>query len=270
MLLVDGYEESKKLDYYIKNVFSSITNPVGILGIIQIGDNASSTKYISVKQRVGDKLSIKTQLFKFEENLPDAQLAENIRNIVTNKEITGLIIQLPLPRKSLYSLLDLIPLEKDVDLLSSVAQKRFYDGTLGYGTPVTRATEYVLDTMKFVPKKSKVLIIGNGFLVGKPIAQMLKFKKCDVIVTENFIKSDGLNKDLVILSAGIPNLVSGEDFSDNTNVIDFGSTVIDGKTYGDLDMGSKLDHLGWVVPSPKGMGPLVVRFLFLNHLHHFQ
>ena len=65
-------------------------------------------------------------------------------------------------------------------------------------------------------------------------------------------------------------MLKGKDLLPKTHVIDFGSTVINGKTVGDLDMNSGLEHLGVISPSPGGMGPLVVRFLVLNLLETVQ
>ena len=267
MIIVDGYKESEKIDEYIRKL--AILND-GALAIIQIGDDASSNKYISIKQKVGDSVNVKTQLFKFSSEYSDEDLKEQISKVVTDYKNQGVIVQLPLPRKSLYSILDLIPLDKDIDLLSSEGQKKFYEGTGSFGSPVTRATEYILDLMKFNASGSQVLVVGRGFLVGNPIIKLLKDKGCNITVTDNYSKEEGLNKNLIVLSAGVPGLVKGDDLTEGTNVIDFGSTVIDKKTYGDLDMSSKIDHLGWVVPSPKGMGPLVVRFLFLNFLKSYS
>lgn len=264
MIIIDGYKESLKLDYYIKKFIDSNS---GVLAIIQIGDDATSNKYISIKQKVGESLGIDTKLFKFSIDMSDESIREGIFNILKNPIYKGVIIQLPIPRKSLYSLLDIIPVEKDVDLLSSISQKNYYEGLSAFSPPVIRATEYLLDEMNFEYKDSKVLLIGNGFLVGKPLKKMLQDKGCFVTVTENYKVGDAYDKDLIILSAGVPNLVKGTDISSNTCVIDFGSTVVDGKTFGDLDMSCELTHLKWLMPSPKGMGPLVVRFLFMNMLN---
>ncbi|HSX39237.1 MAG TPA: hypothetical protein VLI92_01465, partial [Candidatus Saccharimonadales bacterium] len=84
----------------------------------------------------------------------------------------------------------------------------------------------------------------------------------------NYSKRTKINSQLVILSAGSPNLLSGEDLRPKTHVVDLGSSIVNGKTIGDLNMQSKLDHLGIISPSPKGLGPLVVRFLILNLLEY--
>jgi methylenetetrahydrofolate dehydrogenase (NADP+)/methenyltetrahydrofolate cyclohydrolase len=75
-----------------------------------------------------------------------------------------------------------------------------------------------------------------------------------------------LNCHLLVLSAGSPELVKGEYISEKCSVVDFGSSVINNKTIGDLDLKSAIGHLGVVSPSPGGMGPLVTRFLIMNFL----
>lgn len=272
MILYDGYKESKVLDEKIKEIIKDTNSVVdkGELAIIQVGDDSSSNKYILIKQKVGVDLGIQTKLFKFPAEISIENLKKEVSRIVNRGEIKSVIVQLPLPNKNMNPLLDLVPSSKDVDVLSSYSQASFYGDTLGYGTPVTRATEYVMSKLKFLPENTKVLVVGTGFLVGNPVIQMLKTKNYDIKVTENFTKKDAIGRNLVILSAGVAGLVKGEDLLPGTNVIDFGSSVVNGITFGDLDMSSNLSHLGRVVPSPKGMGPLVVRFLFLNHLKIFS
>jgi len=74
-----------------------------------------------------------------------------------------------------------------------------------------------------------------------------------------------LDYHIVILSAGVPNLVNSSDIVTDAVVVDFGTSMVDGKVNGDLNLKSDMSHLKIVSPSPGGMGPLVIRFLILNH-----
>jgi len=83
---------------------------------------------------------------------------------------------------------------------------------------------------------------------------------------DNYKKGTPIDGDLIVLAAGVPNLVKPADISKGACIIDYGSTVINSKTFGDLDSTGNMEHLGIVSLSPGGAGPLVVRFLIFNHL----
>jgi methylenetetrahydrofolate dehydrogenase (NADP+)/methenyltetrahydrofolate cyclohydrolase len=112
----------------------------------------------------------------------------------------------------------------------------------------------------------KASIVGEGYLVGKPVSHYLKTKNYIVEVLTDYKKGQKIQADFLALSAGVPGLVRGEDISTGCNVVDFGTTIVDGKTYGDLEKETEMSHLGLVSMSPGGMGPLVVRFLVMNFL----
>lgn len=204
----------------------------------------------------------------------------------------GVIVQIPLPRPGLQNVLNIIPVSKDVDLLSNKSQKKFYSGDFTRLSPVVRAFEYFLISNHLDVKSKKCDIIGNGFLVGRLISAFLLQRGAKVrildkaanerrinyehvsnfnfekpnIVKEPYSKGKKLNSQFVVLSAGVPNLVDGSDISEGANVLDFGSNLLNGRYVGDLDMNSKLDHLSIISPSPGGMGPPVLGFLIVNLL----
>jgi methylenetetrahydrofolate dehydrogenase (NADP+)/methenyltetrahydrofolate cyclohydrolase len=156
--------------------------------------------------------------------------------------------------------------EKDIDVISSESKRKFYSGDFSRLPPVVRAFQNFVDSCGIELSGSRAVVIGEGDLVGKPISFYLSKKGADVETNSSYNGNEKINCDVLVLAAGVPGLVKGENISDGCNVVDFGSSVIDGKCVGDLDMSSSLDHLGCVSKSPGGMGPLVVRYLLLNFL----
>ena len=261
MQIFDGRAEAKKLDQKISEFVTK--NPTKKqLAIVQIGDNESSEKYVNIKQQLGKKLGIDVVLHKLEASLGDPELVAAARAVFNDEEVGGVIVQLPLPRGELNVILDKIPPEKDIDALSD----RIVTGYEGRHSPVVRSAEHFIYSMGNDSGQKKAIIVGGGKLVGKPVAEYLEKRDWQVEIDENYTRGKSLEAQLVVLSVGVANLVSGEDISDGAGVIDFGSSVVDGKVVGDLDMNTSLDHLGLVSPSPGGMGPLTVRYLFLNFL----
>lgn len=265
MQIFDGKEYAKVLEKRI--VDRLMDRPIdGVLSIVQIGKNASSEKYIQIKKKLCEKLGIPIDTHYMDDGLSDPEIYKRVGDIFNDDEVLGGIIQLPLPRKSLSNVLRLIPLEKDIDVISEEGSKKFYSGDFKKLSPIVRAVKFFIDENKTPTAGLKVCVIGDGELVGKPIIHYLKQLEAEVRVLSNYNGECKVSCQLLVLTAGIPKLVRGENISNGCNVVDFGSSVVEGKCVGDLDLNSKLDHLNIVSPSPGGVGPLVVRFLLMNLL----
>jgi len=275
VILFNGREEALKLDTRIREELEK--NPVlkdsnNTLCIIMIGSNSSSGKYVDLKKRLCEKFGINVVVEEIDERLSDREIVSRVGDLCQKDYIKGVIIQLPLPRPSLDSILDLIPEEKDVDQISPQSIKKFYAEDFpknNYNlklSPVIRAFKYFLDYAKINVRNIETTIIGRGFLVGEPLGHFLLQQGAKVQFVLDYKANLRLNCHLLVLSAGYPELVRGECISEKCNVVDFGSSVVNNKTIGDLDLNSAIGHLGFVSPSPGGMGPLVTRFLMMNFL----
>lgn len=262
----NGKEHAKELEKQISD-FLKHNKIEGELAIIQIGDNKSSEKYTTLKKKTCNRLGIDCKVYKLDKEKLDLEYIVKATHIIYSPSVKSVIIQLPLPTKRLESLLTKIPLEKDVDVLSEGAKKRYYSGDFSLRSPVIRAVEYFIDSNKIELDKKEVGVVGFGELVGRPASFYLEKLNAKVkTIEENYRPGDLADCDLVILAAGVPNLIKGNDLKVGCDVIDFGSEVLDGMVVGDLNMNSKISHLGNLSLSPGGMGPLVVRFLLMNHL----
>ncbi|MFC1700280.1 tetrahydrofolate dehydrogenase/cyclohydrolase catalytic domain-containing protein [Patescibacteria group bacterium] len=265
MKLFDGKKHAQILDEEIRKHISN--NPVSkSLAIILVGNDPASEKYVSIKEKLCKRLGISIQVHKIDEDLSDEDIFNKVRDVLNSNDVGGGIIQLPLPRKSLNKALELIPLDKDVDLISPKAQEMYYSGDLARLSPVVRALEYFLKKNKIDLERLSTCVIGDGYLVGRPVAHYLKQKNSKVRVLSDYETGRKLDYQLLVLSAGIRDLVKGQNVVKDCHILDYGSNVVNRKVRGDLDLNSELDHLGVISPSPGGLGPLVTRFLFLNFL----
>lgn len=264
MTLFDGKKAAIKLELDMQNLIKRGESHV--LAIVQIGDNPVSYKYIQIKTKLCDKLGLKCVLYELDENLPDEQILQKVKSIYEDPKVGGGIIQLPLPRESLQTVLSLITVKKDIDMLSPVSQEIYYSGDFSRLPPVIRSLDYFIKVNELDVEGMKTAVLGLGYLVGRPSAFYLKKLGAHVDVIEDYKKHKSLNYQLVVLSAGVPSLVDATDIQSGCHVVDFGSSIVNGKTMGDLDMTSSTSHLGIVSASPGGMGPLVVRCLVSNFL----
>lgn len=270
MNIFDGKLHAAKLDQLILDSTSLYKQK--ILAIVLVGENASSEKYITIKQSVCEKLGIRCKIYRVDYNHKHGgiELNDLLKSLSTEENVSSIIVQLPLPDSNLYSSLNLLPLEKDIDFLSK-ARKTHTSGDISapsnLKSPVVRALEYFIDSNNIHSNTTvKVGIIGQGDLVGRPCFEYLSSKGFSTSVVENYKEGDKLDFDLLVLSTGMPKLIKPQDIKNGCHVVDFGSAVVNGKNVGDLNTDVDMSHLGVVSKSPGGMGPLVVRFLIMNHL----
>ncbi len=264
MQIFDGHHHAQLLDEKIADFLKTHSIDKSLV-IVQVGDDLSSTKYVNLKKKYCEKFGIPVEIYNINSSNSDEEIYKQVEDIFNSSTIGGGIIQLPLPRESLYGLLNLIPVSKDIDVISSKGVAQFYAGDLSRLSPVVRATQYFMKQCH-IDSNIDATLIGEGVLVGKPLSYFLAKTGHKVQIIQNYTTGTPLSCHLLVLSAGVPNLVHGEDITPQANVIDFGSSVVDSKTVGDLDLNSNLNHLNFVSPSPGGMGPLVIRFLVMNFL----
>ena len=136
MKLINGSELAKHLDIKIQNLIHSPKISPKKLAIVQIGDEESSNTYIKIKQKIAEKLQITVDLYKYKNNNPLNLLINDIKKICNEPKYSSVIIQLPLPTKEHYKLLNLIPIEKDIDMLSRKSQQLFYSNKAYFNSPI--------------------------------------------------------------------------------------------------------------------------------------
>lgn len=282
MKIFDGLTHAKKLETQIKKAKKPKDKT---LLIAQIGDNASARKYITLKMKLCEKHKIPCEHLRISSDKEDSEIMETLGNKFKMEKYSGVIVQLPLPRQSLQTVLNKIPIEKDLDMLSNTKKNQFYTESVSFEPPILRAFKLFSVDTKIKTKGLRVVILGAGELVSKPISHYLAQQGAKVKVMDtpeklstNFsnvaVEKIGrlyepghmIDCDLLVSTAGVPKLVVPSALMPGTHVVDFGSSVVASKTVGDLDLSLRHDHLGWVSPSPGGMGPLVVRYLVMNFL----
>lgn len=238
------------------------------LAVVQVGQNKVSETYIAEKQKIGEEAGIKVELFQFPETIVQKELQQEIGRIGKNPSVTGLIVQLPLPKTmNREEVLNCIPLEKDVDVLSGQALKNFGDGKFAIVPPTVGAVQALFLAYGIEIQGKKVTLVGYGRLVGMPISLWLKQENTEFEIADKDTKDlVAVTKaaDVVISGVGKANLITGDMIKQGAVVIDAGTSVEDGKTTGDVDFASVSQKASYITPVPGGVGPLTVACLLRN------
>lgn len=238
------------------------------LAVIQIGNDPASKKYVSIKKRECEKVGIKFELHKFNENVSQTEILKLIYKLNINKKVTGIIVQLPLPDELIPNeLLEAIEPKKDVDGLNSVNMGRLLKNLDGLYPATAEGVINLLRYYQIPVTGKKVCVIGQSNLVGKPLAQMLLNEEATVFVANNKtinLKQLTLESDIVISAVGHPNLIKANMIKKDSIVIDIGTTLLENRIVGDVDFEGVSKKASYITPSPGGVGPMTVAMLLSN------
>lgn len=229
--------------------------------IVSVGNDPASQSYIKGKMRDCEYCGITYIHKRFDVDTPQIEVANALHQMQSNKDISSIILQMPLPvGYNEEYLLHIIPYWKDVDGFRS-------DSKFKPCTP--EGIVYLLKKELGDLTGKTALIIGRGKLVGKPLFNMLLDENCTVTMAHSKTKNlESMLKsyDIIVGAVGKPRLI---DLSkcDAQIVIDAGVNRVDGKLCGDcynFDPNSNVDML--VTPVPKGIG-LMTRAMLIKHIN---
>jgi methylenetetrahydrofolate dehydrogenase (NADP+)/methenyltetrahydrofolate cyclohydrolase len=180
-------------------------------------------------------------------------------------EADAAIIQLPTVPEAMV-LLDEIPIEKDADVLSKASREKFERGDFdALLPPVVAAVRYILEAGAVIVAGKKAVVIGEGFLVGKPVAIWLRHQLAHVtsITDATGLGEHLLDADIIISGAGVPHFITPDLVKEGAVLIDAGTSESNGEVAGDADPACA-DKCSLFTPVPGGVGPVAVACLFEN------
>jgi len=275
MQIIDG----KKLAADVLSRLKPRPKPKGFLGAVLLGDDPASLSFLEQKEKAAGELGVDFRLYRLKADLPNDEARAEIGRLARQKPCCGMIVQLPLPeRLNKHYILNAIPEEKDVDVLSERALGAFYAGRSAVTPPAVGTVGEILKSVGWDTAKLKVAVVGPGLLIGRPIANWLMGKSPEVYVLSRGSDLSVLKSvELVVSGVGKAGLVAPDMLKDGAGVIDFGysrKTEAETKLAGDFDSSliSQNPSLSFYTPTPGGTGPVLVaklleNFYGLNSVH---
>ncbi len=225
------------------------------LAIVQTIDDPVIDTYVRLKRRYGDDILVEVDTYRLAE---DSAL-EKIHELNGDPTVHGIIVQLPLADPvQTDALVDAVLPEKDVDALGASA-------TLDAATPM--AINWLLAGFNVELKGKGITIVGNGRLVGAPLARLWRASGYNVTVVDEAV--DDLAKvvqesDVIVTATGRPGLITSSMLRPDTVVVDAATASDNGKIVGDLAADVRDRHDLVLTPEKGGVGPLTVCALFDN------
>ena len=257
-------EKTKKI---INLVSTMKTKP--ILYIIWVGENFSSQKYISIKQKKANELGIPTKLIHLSSKTLESELINLIINLNNDNNVNGYLIQLPLPNHiNVENIQSVIDPKKDVDGISIKNLGKLFNNSNNYVIPAT--TKGIASLLKHynINLGGKVCaVVGRSIIVGKPTSQYLLSKNATIITCHSKTNLNILKTaDIIIVAVGQPRLINKDIIKKGVIIIDVGINSLNKKIIGDVDVESIQSIAQAYSPVPGGVGPMTVISLFENLL----
>ncbi len=262
MKIIDG----KKIASEIVGELKNKQKPEKFMAAILVGNDSASENFINQKEKTAKELGIDFRIYRFDKELHNDELREEVRKVAEHGTCGGVIVQLPLPQQiNKHYILNVIPRERDVDVISERSIGAFYTGRNPILPPAAGTAEKILAAAGVNLESAAIAVVGLGFLVGRPTSICLMDKAKELILLDKFSDLSVLkNADVVICGTGQAGLIKPEMLKEGAGVIDFGYSLKDGKISGDLDASGNLSKLSFYTPTPGGTGPVLVAKLFEN------
>jgi methylenetetrahydrofolate dehydrogenase (NADP+)/methenyltetrahydrofolate cyclohydrolase len=267
-LKMDGKVIAERIRKEIAGKVAKLSTPIG-LGTILVGSDPGSVAYVDGKHKDCAEVGIKS----IKVNLPDSVLTADVVAAVNklnqDPNCTGFIVQLPLPSGiDVQEVLSAIDPKKDADGLTPTNLGNL---VLSFNEiiPCTpKAIVALLSEYKIKLSGAKVLIIGRGLTVGRPLSILLSQKAINATITLAHSATSNLSalikeSDVVIAAIGSAHFIKPEMVKPGAVIVDVGITRVDDKLVGDVDP-TVAQIASAMAPMPGGVGPLTRAMLLQN------
>ncbi len=284
MQLLDGRFVSEKLKLQIAEEAAQLLEKRGRkphLVAILVGHDGGSETYIASKIKNCEKVGFNSTLYRYENDISEADLLTKIEEINQDPETDGILVQLPLPKHiSADRVTERISPEKDVDGFHPVNLGRMQRNLPSFlpATPygiLLMLAEYNINT-----SGKHCVVVGRSNIVGSPMSILMARNtnpgNCTVTICHSRtpdIKKFTLDADILIVAIGKKNFITADMVKEGAIVIDVGmnretsnETKSGYKLYGDVDFENVAPKTSWITPVPGGVGLMTIVGLLKNTL----
>lgn len=239
------------------------------LATVLVGDDPASHSYVRMKHKDCEQIGVKSIRKDLPEDVSQEELNAVIDELNADPECTGYIVQLPLPKHlDENAVLERIDPNKDADGLHPVNLGKL---VLNEPAPLPCTPNGAISLLRRYGVEidgAKVVVIGRGVTVGRPIGLMLTRRSENATVTlchtgTKDLKAETTRADIIVAAAGKPHMLTKDMVKPGAAILDVGVSRLDGKLAGDVHP-DVWETAGAISPNPGGVGPLTRAFLVHN------
>ncbi len=271
-ILLDGIALRDETVVKLRDAINSAGNPAICLATVLVGDDAPSHIYVNSKHKKAQEAGMVSKGVNLPANSTQAQVEDAVAALVADKQVHGILVQLPLPKHiDTEAVLSLLPVEKDVDGLTEKSLGRLVRGVPGHVPCTPLGVVRLLERHSIQTVGKRVTVIGRSALVGLPQMLLLVRRGADATVTVAHRSTTDMievcrESDIIIAAAGAAKMVTAAHVKPGATVIDVGVTRINNKIVGDVDFEAVQAIAGAITPMPGGTGPMTIACLLENTL----
>lgn len=295
-MILDGKHIAQTIRAELREQIASIVSK-GLrapkLAVIIVGHNPASETYVANKIKACAEVGIEAERVALEAEITEEELLAEVERLNRDASVDGFIVQLPLPDHINESaVLSAIDYRKDVDGLTPENVGRTVQGLPSLVSATPRGIRELLARYDIQTEGKHVVVIGRSNIVGKPIAMLLMQRPYlslpgmsasslgDATVTICHSKTRDLEAicqtaDIIIVAAGVPNLLTANMVREGVVVIDVGINRVEDDSprgyhlVGDVDFENVAPKASFITPVPGGVGPMTIVSLLQNTLQAY-
>lgn len=272
-MIIDGKKIAEEMLAEVAAEVKKLPKPPRLAAVLA-GNAGNGRKFLELKKRVAESIGIDNSIRELPAEITSQKLRKEIVDIARAGVNDAVIIELPLPSQlNTQYILNAVPEDKDVDVLSQKAQGAFFAGRSPILPPAVEAVRTILEKYGINLPGKHCAIFGYGLLVGRPVSHWLARQGATVSIINEHTPNPGQlssRADIVISGVGKADLITASMVRGGVIVIDFGYENLEGKSAGDVAYEEVSAKASLITPVPGGVGPIVIAAVFKNMLKLIQ
>jgi len=272
--IIDGKAVAREIRKEIKEEIEGLKRRWAMvpgLAVVLVGDDPASHLYVRNKEKACQEVGIRSQEHFLSAAVSEKELLSVIHHLNRDKEIHGILVQLPLPAHiRSEKILEAVSPQKDIDGFHPVNQGLLLLGGDGFKPCTPMGIMKLLDSIGCDPKGKNATVVGRSNIVGKPVALMLLARHATVTLCHSrttHLRDEVSRADILVAAIGKAGLIRGDWIKPGAVVIDVGvNRLPSGKLVGDVEFDTAKERASWISPVPGGVGPMTICMLLFNTL----
>ncbi|HZK65671.1 MAG TPA: tetrahydrofolate dehydrogenase/cyclohydrolase catalytic domain-containing protein [Puia sp.] len=249
------------------------------LAAVLVGNNGASETYVGAKVKTCSEIGFKSTLIRMEDTVSENKLLSVIRDLNTDPDVDGILVQLPLPKHiSEEKVILAIDPDKDVDGFHPVNAGKLVQGSPAFISATPHGIMLLLKHYKIETSGKQAAVIGRSNIVGRPMSILLSANSNTGNATVTLchshthnLKEICLRSDIIVAALGRPGFVTEDMVKTGAVIIDVGITRVPDPSKksgfaikGDVDFATVSPKCSYITPVPRGVGPMTIAALMKN------
>ena len=277
MTVIDGKIVSQKVKEEVKEEIKFLKDEKKqvTLAVIIVGDDPASRIYVNNKKKACEYVGINSEEYALPENVKQEEVIELINKLNKKQSVNGILVQLPLPKHiDEKTVIESISNVKDVDAFSYENVGRIMTGNFRFLPCTPAGIMELLNSYNIKVEGKDCVVVGRSNIVGKPMAMLLLKENATVTICHSKTKNLSdicRNADILISAVGKANFIKSDMIKKDSVIIDVGMNRDEyGKLCGDVNFDDVKSKVSYITKVPGGVGPMTIAQLMRNTLKAFK